>query len=430
MLQLHKSTAAKIGSGSHAIEQASSGDFKARSRESKTGIQYIAPYDKVADSPVSELLSGKHGHGVAFAGHTKSSGESVRVTSKSSASATDSFHSDKCQRFYLDPAPPGYPWGAGAHDSTTNMFRPATEIEAKTPSGGGVKRWPEVAFKRMVTYEDVVAPIDYHGDVSYHEHNHCMHYAVRTPQRPVKTMAGTGRNGRTFAMPAVWKSGSTSFNTMLRQSTTDFHPEHSDNGRSSSCKGPFELPQCDKHSSFDSSGAELMFAAVRNPLKRFISSIKEHQEFRICDGHACAEDIQLGMAKAARLLSEFPYLWNSCEHATQSYLLSGTDIEGNPMSFQRIIRLEELDEGLHEIESMLDQTFDMDHRNSKDREAKKLLYDAVFSDLATLCAICKVYAQDFECFGYAMPDNCTEEQCASVGVMLKASLRFGEGSFL
>lgn len=99
------------------------------------------------------------------------------------------------------------------------------------------------------------------------------------------------------------------------------------------------------------------------------------------------------------------------------------------MSFQRIIRLEELDEGLHEIESILDQTFVMEHRNSKDREAKKLLYDAVFSDLATLCAICKVYAQDFECFGYAMPDNCTEEQCASVGVTLKASPSFGEGWF-
>lgn len=361
-------------------------------------------------------------------------GQGAGTTTKQpwSKSATDTFHSATCQRFYLDPAPPGYPWGVGAHDDTTKLFRPAAEITAGSrmlsesaedpqEEDSTVKTWPAVEFKRMVTYEDVATPTDYHGLVHYKKHNHCMHYAVRTPQRPVKTIAGTGHNGRTFAMPSVWKSGSTSFNMMLKHTSTDFQAEHSVNGKSPLCDGSFELEQCDKHSSFDSFAAEVTFAVVRNPLDRFISSIKEHQEFTICNGEACEADVQLGMTKAARLLAEFPYLWNSCEHATQSYLLSGTDINGNPMNYRTIIRLEQLEDGLREIGSELDQTLELTHRNSKDKDAKQILYDAVFSDLMTLCAICKVYAQDFECFGYALPERCTEEQCASVGVILKGS---------
>lgn len=421
LLQLHRSNATENGQPSLVREPESRGQSGVRSPESTADIHQRAPHDNIAKSPVSQFHSQKKSGSVDHLGSTRSlDGSHVGLTGNrmSSTSATDSFHSDKCQRFYLDPAPPGYPWGVGAHDDTTKMFRPATEIEATLPWFRSVKSWPKAEFKRMVTYEDVATPMDYHGVVTYHKHNHCMHYAVRTPQRPVKTMAGTGRNGRTFAMPAVWKSGSTSFNKMLMHSTTDFHPEHSSNGRSPSCEGTFELPQCEKHSSFDSSVADMMFAAVRNPLDRFISSIKEHQEISICDGQACEEDIQMGKTKAARLLSEFPYIWNSCEHATQSYLLSGTDLNGNPMSLKKIIRLEDLGQGLDQIGSLLDQTLVMEHRNSKDGDAKKLLYDAVFSDLATLCAICKVYAQDFECFGYLVPASCTEEQCASVGVTL------------
>ena len=269
MLQLHKSTAAKIGQRSLVPEPANRGESGAQRTQ------------------IADIHNPESHESVGHVGNMRSSGglhPGLDSTRMSSTSATDSFQSDKCQRFYLDPAPPGYPWGAAAHDAHSKMFRPATEIETTLPWFRSVKTWPKVEFKRMVTYEDVATPVDYHGTVTYHKHNHCMHYAVRTPQRPVKTMAGTGRNGRTFAMPAVWKSGSTSFNTMLMHSTTDFHPEHSGNGRSPSCEGTFELPQCDKHSSFDSSGADMMFAAVRNPLDRFISSIKEHQEFSICDG--------------------------------------------------------------------------------------------------------------------------------------------------
>jgi len=422
LLQLHSSNAAKIRS-----ETKSTDDDKAHGTDTKDYIHYPERNDNIGKGLTSESVFQEQGGKISVGGFTKSVGEShAKLSRVLSVPATDSFHSDKCQRFYLEPAPPaGYPWpGAGAHDDAAKLFRPAAELSrgAAGPRGGGpVKTWPEVEFKRMVTYEDVATPVDYHGFIRIPKHNHCMHYAVRTPQRPVKTMAGTGSNGRSFAMPAVWKSGSTSFNMMLQKSIADFHREHSDNGRNSSCEGPFELQQCEKHSSFDSSGAELMFAAVRNPLDRFISSVKEHKEFSTCDGQACEEDVQLGRSTAARLLAEFPYSWSSCEHATQSYLLSGTDMYGKPMIFQRIIRLESLEEGLHDIGSMLDQTFVMQHHNSKAAEAKQLLYDAVFSDPKTLCAICKVYAQDFECFGYAMPENCTEERCASVGVTLKYS---------
>lgn len=425
MLQLHKINAL-IGPEAPVTEKEST-QGNARGSEREAGIRDPTLNDDIGHSPVQEMHSEGKEESISHAGLTKTVGEvALGLTSVSTSSATDSFNSAKCQRFYLDPVPRGYPWGVGAHDDTTSMFRPATEIAPTMPVSGTVKTWPVVEFKRLVTYEDVATPVDYHGLTTYPKRNHCMHYAVRTPQRPVKTMAGTARNGRTFAMPSVWKSGSTSFNKMFERSTSDFHPEHSHNERSPSCEGPFELQQCEKHSSFDSSGVEVMFAAVRNPLDRFISSIQEHHDFRICGGQACEEDVQLGKDTAARLLAEFPYLWNSCEHATQSYLLSGTDINGNPMSFQQIFRLESLEDGLHAMESMFDQTFEMGHHNRKDVEAKQLLYNAVFEDLTTLCSICKIYAQDFECFGYSMPESCTEEKCVSVGISLKSESLLGE----
>merc|ERR1719201_2676683 len=59
------------------------------------------------------------------------------------------------------------------------------------------------------------------------------------------------------------------------------------------------------------------------------------------------------------------------------------------------------------------------HENSSgDSSVKQMYFEAVFSDLETLCSVCKVYAQDFECLGYAKPDRCTPRNCATVNVTL------------
>merc|ERR1719271_724071 len=120
-------------------------------------IHYPERNDNIGNVLASESVFQEQGGKISVGGFTKSVGEShAKLSRVLSVPATDSFHSDKCQRFYLEPAPPaGYPWpdSAGAHD-------------------------------------DAAKPVDYHGLIRIPKHNHCMHYAVRTPQRPVKTMAG------------------------------------------------------------------------------------------------------------------------------------------------------------------------------------------------------------------------------------------------
>merc|ERR1719247_3376358 len=111
----------------------------------------------------------------------------------------------------------------------------------------------------------------------------------------------------------------------------------------------------------------------------------------------------------------------SCSHASQAYFLSATDLEGEPYVWDRVLRLEEFGDALSQLEDMTGIQMHMLTANpSGDRSLKKMYFDAVFSDLETLCSVCKVYAQDFECLGYAKPDRCSPEECMKVGVSLDA----------
>lgn len=335
-----------------------------------------------------------------------------------------SYRTDQCQRFFddynlqlMETNGGIHSLVAGAHDPTSKIFRPVTEIENVNGKGTVSKTWPVAAFQRVVTYEDVATPTDYNETRPVDDW--CMHYAVRTPQRPVKTMSGMGRNGRTFAMTAVWKCASTTLDVMLAADTAHFDHEHSSNGRDEACSGPFELEQCGKHSSFDTGGADLHFASVRNPLERFMSSIYEHHtSFGICDGSACERDLTAARELADKLLDRFPHKWHSCEHATQAYLLSGTDIWGTPISYDKILRVETFKTDVADMGRMLGQDLELRHENAKNSTGNKLAFEAIFGELKTLCTVCKVFAQDFVCFGYDVPRDCTAEQCASVGVIL------------
>merc|ERR1719487_2530061 len=114
------------------------------------------------------------------------------------------------------------------------------------------------------------------------------HFAVRTAQRPVKMLPGTGMNGKSVVVPAVWKSASTSLRTMMRKSLRNFTDPHKSSAKW--CKGHSRLQQCNKHSSFVAHDAELNIAFVRNPLERFIASVYEHPKdgvFKLCDGKPC-----------------------------------------------------------------------------------------------------------------------------------------------
>jgi len=87
-----------------------------------------------------------------------------------------------------------------------------------------------------------------------------------------------------------------------------------------------------------------------------------------------------------------------------------------------VMRLENFTSGLGELRRLTGlQLPDKAHENpSGDRTLKQMYFDAIYADLKTLCAVCKVYAQDFTCLGYVRPSQCTQQECSSVGIDLEA----------
>merc|ERR1719486_518 len=224
-----------------------------------------------------------------------------------------------------------------------------------------------------------------------------------------------------LAMPAIWKVATTSITTMLETAqkegtATGFHHPHG-----SYSPNPYNpLNQSVKFSTFhEDADADIKAAIVRSPLERFLASIYEHGEWRACDGKPCAAVLAHAKKMAQTLATDFPHTYRSCEHPTQSYFLSATDLSGEPYTWNHIFRLEEVGDGLKQLEDETGISLKSTKENtSGNNEMKKMYFNAIFADLATLCSVCKVYAQDFACLGYAMPDRCTQESCSKVGVSL------------
>merc|ERR1719263_650435 len=122
---------------------------------------------------------------------------------------------------------------------------------------------------------------------------------------------------------------------------------------------------------------------------------------------------------ALYLGQNFPHKYRSCSLISQAYFLSATDLDGEPYVWDRVMRLEQFGDALSQVKDMTGIDLRMRTENpSGDSRLKKMYFDAVFSDLQTLCSVCKVYAQDFECLGYVKPDRCTPHLCATVNVTL------------
>lgn len=336
----------------------------------------------------------------------------------------DTFQNPKCRNFYSIRASPESPTVV---DKQARLFRPAAEIDYIRD--GTEPSLPATQFKRMVTYEDVAFPRDFHsGEInktdggSLREETWCEMFSVRTPQRPVKVMTATGRaTGLSLALPAIWKVATTSITTMLQAAqkegtATDFRHPHG----SYKPNPDNPLDQAEKYTTFhEDADAAIKAAFVRSPLERFLASIYEHGEWQACGGKPCASVLAHAKKMAQTLASDFPHAYRSCEHPSQSYFLSATDIHGEPYTWNHIFRLEELEDGLKQLEATTGISLRSKSENtSGNHEMKKMYFKAIFADLVTLCSVCKVYAQDFECLGYAKPDRCTQESCLKVGVSL------------
>jgi len=324
-------------------------------------------------------------------------------------------NSPSCKDFYK-PTDPGFRGDTFANDERGHMFRPIQEVSS---SNTRQKDMPTYAFKRMLTYEDLAVPVKFNEAVA--ENRHCLQFAVHTPQRPVKVLSATSSSGQTLTMPAVWKVASTSFANTIQHSpdVTQFSDYHNIDVESR-CRGRNTLKQCERHTSFDTdaTAAKVKALVVRNPLDRFLASVYEHGTWSLCDGQLCEYDLQNARKVASHLAGSFPGRWHSCEHPSQSYFLSATDLYGEPYKWDLIMRLEDLDDGIKELNRLTGMDLSSVHKNDSGSADPDMVFDAVFKDLATLCAVCKVYAQDFTCFDYALPANCTQEQCATVGIDL------------
>jgi len=328
-------------------------------------------------------------------------------------------NSPSCKDFYK-PTDPGFRGHTIAYDEREHMLRPIQEVSS---SKSRQMFTPTYAFKRMLTYEDMAVPVDFNA--SFEEDwmflvDQCLNYAVHTPQRPVKVLTATSSSGKKLMIPGVWKVASTSLKNMVRRSVsvTSFSDYHNTNA--SRCQGQNLLTNCEKHTSFDTDAraADVKAMIVRNPLHRFLASVYEHGKWSVCDGQLCEQDIHDAKTMAAKLARDFPSRWHSSEHPSQSYFLSATDMEGEPYKWDLIMRLEDFDGGIKELNRLTGMDLSSVHKNDSGSADPDMVFDAVFKDLATLCAVCKVYAQDFTCFDYALPANCTQQQCAMVGIDL------------
>jgi len=309
-------------------------------------------------------------------------------------------------------------------DNVSQLFRPAVELDMAQLEVQKAPFLPPLPMQRMLTYEDVAFPKDSH-DVTRRD-SWCEMFAVRTPQRPVKVMTASSPGGeKTLVLPAIWKAASTSLTSMLEVAQHKGLAQNVLGPHVSKCPGcctaPNVLDQCEKHTSFDDNAAkaDVKAAMVRSPLDRFLASVYEHGEWKACGGQVCSQMVADAKRMALRLARDFPHRYRSCEHPSQTYFLSATDVDGKPYAWDYVLRLEEFDAGREKLQDMSGIKLSaMTENTSGDRHLKKMYFDAVFNDLETLCSVCKVYAQDFECLGYAKPDRCTQEQCSKVGIAL------------
>jgi len=339
--------------------------------------------------------------------------------------------SQACRAFYQLPVASA---GSLVWDESAHLFRHKAEM----PTNYFGPELAYTSFRRMLTYEDVAVKENFSRveepcppsgcrDV-FESLDYCLPYAVHAAQRPIKVNYLEVGSEKSLLAAAVWKCASTSLTDALwnvflsRESnvthTTRFMGPHWKN--LSDCGAQGHLPGCSWTTTFSSgvTDARWKIATFRHPLDRFVASVNEHVALPSCDGIPCDGVVQQAQHQAERLLRDFPGQWRSCEHATQSYFLSATDLLGNPVAWDFLLEVDNFNRDLKELSRLtqIDIQEKEEKNSSGDSKLKQLYLDAIFADTKTICAVCKVYAQDFTCLGYEFPERCSNENCNSFGI--------------
>jgi hypothetical protein len=140
-------------------------------------------------------------------------------------------------------------------------------------------------------------------------------------------------------------------------------------------------------------------AVVRNPFERFISSLLDHGNLK-CASPSCA--LLAGARRLVRAyrsrrfeIALFPPA-ATIHRYTQSYFLSATDLDGRPIQWTQLYRLEEV--------STLPYNMTLPRKNAKASYAHILRF--LRNDSELRCGVCDVYRQDFACFQYTGCEGC------------------------
>eukprot|EP00899_Mesostigma_viride_P015516 jgi/Mesvir1/23966/Mv25237-RA.1 len=170
--------------------------------------------------------------------------------------------------------------------------------------------------------------------------------------------------------------------------------------------------------------AHKVVAFVQHPLDRFfnayigISKLLQSQEFLSPEVRAVLEKSTtfFGIKTEPERFRAFAkdvragkWMIGGEDLLTQSYLLSGTDRDGKPLHYDFIGKLEFLEDSWRELEALVGARTPVAISRGQLRLLASSLADKSkhpWFDPATLRIVCQVYAQDFECFDYAVPPVC------------------------
>ena len=199
------------------------------------------------------------------------------------------------------------------------------------------------------------------------------------------------------------------------------------------------------------------FAFVRDPLDRFLSTFRPravrtlpggaskdpflrydpHGSWQHCHASECraeVSDLKIIAANLERLMRvwvgggasarcrtrastpEFvmasSYRGMLTHALTQMYFLSGTDAAGSPLRLDFVGKLESFASDWAQVSARISGSGPAavlqtrgEHRNRGGEHAA--LRAAVEREPAIVCPLCRIYAQDYECLGYAKPAACT-----------------------
>mmetsp|Transcript_73978 Transcript_73978/g.204145 ORF Transcript_73978/g.204145 Transcript_73978/m.204145 type:complete len:442 (+) Transcript_73978:92-1417(+) len=339
--------------------------------------------------------------------------------------ALETWRSSACQDLYRDKVD-----SAQKVKSTwveeAGVFLPSSESHRMAPA------YPHAAtgIRRAITYEDVAWPRGYRVRIGGAYANTttsafrqwCMPWYIRTPVLASKAgYASCGRK-KVLYVP-VWKSASTSTENLLWygmvcKNYRSFHSYRSPKNCNGDCmECPPGLGPC----KFDTTmprtlPAHFKFSFVREPWDRFLAGVHEHGLWnKVMSTNT--KDIENMARKVHR---DFPHVIHgegACEYKTQSYLLSGTDIFGNPIQYDFLGRVEDMQGSLRNLSQFLGVNVLAGEQHQNPSGNLSAVVSARAQKMPfVVCVVCRVFLQDYICFGYPLPERCCKNRCGAFGI--------------